>query len=268
MRRFKAAVLITAACLAAGLLAVPAMAAEKKEKDYSFGDPSWEISDEEVLGVWDASEDKQKYEIQLYRTKIDKKNKVGNKISVSKDSCDFTKRIVDKGSGTYYYTIKGKKAGETYTSEPLKITSSELSDIRENYRYRTKNKDGSDSEFKHAAKHEERIMVGPGVKNDTAPAPGWHCDTDGTWTFIEDDGTLFDTGWKESNGLWYYFRGGVMVKSDWVLDPNGDWYYMNPDGSMMTNDYTPSGVWIGEDGKYIGEGVPTEGTVTGEEKHD
>lgn len=61
-------------------------------------------------------------------------------------------------------------------------------------------------------------------------------------------------GWKQENGLWYYYENGTKLSSKW-LKLNGSWYYLRKDGSMMTG-------WAADDaGTYYfnAEGVMSTG---------
>lgn len=42
------------------------------------------------------------------------------------------------------------------------------------------------------------------------------------------------TGWEQSDGKWYYYSSGQMLKSRWFKDPDGYWYYLGKDGAMLT----------------------------------
>lgn len=66
---------------------------------------------------------------------------------------------------------------------------------------------------------------------------GWHsyersmkgCIPDVLWTAKK-----LKEGWYKEGCSWYYFKNGVMVKNDWVLDKN-KWYYLGNDGKMFAN---------------------------------
>lgn len=85
-----------------------------------------------------------------------------------------------------------------------------------------------------------------------ARAIGWWADSDGTWYYVTESGTI-TTGWKVINGswyyfeetgkmvtgwktignTWYYFRSGGAMATGWVLI-NGSWYYFEGSGAMAT----------------------------------
>jgi hypothetical protein len=47
-------------------------------------------------------------------------------------------------------------------------------------------------------------------------------------------------GWVRTEGKWYYYSGGKLVKSNWVKY-KGSWYYMGADGAMLTGWQTIKG---------------------------
>lgn len=77
---------------------------------------------------------------------------------------------------------------------------------------------------------------------------GWVQATDGTWTYVKEDGTKAN-GWLNSNNTWYYLKAdGVMAKG-WLND-NGKWYYLNESGAMLSNT-TVDGYVLGASGAMI-----------------
>lgn len=55
------------------------------------------------------------------------------------------------------------------------------------------------------------------------------CIPDVVWT-----AELMKDGWYKEDGSWYYYKGGVMLKNDWVLD-NKKWYFLGVDGKMYAD---------------------------------
>ncbi|NME83760.1 N-acetylmuramoyl-L-alanine amidase family protein [Clostridium sp. SM-530-WT-3G] len=76
------------------------------------------------------------------------------------------------------------------------------------------------------------------VEETPAVVAGWNQAADGTWTYVNADGTTVK-GWFQSpaSGKWFYMdpATGVM-QTGWVQSPaSGKWFYMNPsNGDMMT----------------------------------
>jgi len=68
---------------------------------------------------------------------------------------------------------------------------------------------------------------------------GWFKDTDGSWYFLcdgKDYGALgyMETGWKFTNGKWYFLKGNGTMATGWTY-VDGNWYYLYSDGSMASN---------------------------------
>ncbi|HGQ0226820.1 TPA: RICH domain-containing protein, partial [Streptococcus pneumoniae] len=69
-----------------------------------------------------------------------------------------------------------------------------------------------------------------------APAPetpktGWKQEN-GMWYFYNTDGSMA-TGWLQNNGSWYYLNSNGAMATGW-LQNNGSWYYLNSNGAMAT----------------------------------
>ena len=80
------------------------------------------------------------------------------------------------------------------------------------------------------------------------------------WKYTQ-NGVYINDGYKKIDGIWYYFKGGVMqtgwvnyggkwyyhtksgsMKTGWLFD-NSNWYYLNPNGSMRTGWLKWGGSW-------------------------
>ncbi|CAG5987845.1 choline-binding surface protein A [Streptococcus pneumoniae] len=78
-----------------------------------------------------------------------------------------------------------------------------------------------------------------------APAPetpktGWKQEN-GMWYFYNTDGSMA-TGWLEYNGSWYYLNANGAMATGW-LEYNGSWYYLNTNGAMETGWLEYNGSW-------------------------
>lgn len=68
---------------------------------------------------------------------------------------------------------------------------------------------------------------------DPATAQGWTQNAAGRWQYYQSGKPV--TGWKQLDGLWYYFSAaGLMEYGGWK-QIGGKWYYFYPDGSMAVN---------------------------------
>uniref|UniRef100_UPI001561CE43 PspC-related protein choline-binding protein 1 n=1 Tax=Streptococcus sp. 3506 TaxID=2582681 RepID=UPI001561CE43 len=50
------------------------------------------------------------------------------------------------------------------------------------------------------------------------------------------------TGWKQENGMWYFYNTDGSMATGWV-QVNGSWYYLNSNGSMATGWVQVNGSW-------------------------
>lgn len=67
-----------------------------------------------------------------------------------------------------------------------------------------------------------------------APKTGWKQEN-GMWYFYNTDGSLA-TGWVQVNGSWYYLNTNGAMETGW-LQNNSSWYYLNSNGSMKANQW-------------------------------
>ena len=67
-----------------------------------------------------------------------------------------------------------------------------------------------------------------------AGTTGWVQNSDGSWSFFEEDGTVRQYGWVAGNGVWSFVKNGKAAYNDWCAAKEG-WYYMGADGYMVYN---------------------------------
>lgn len=80
-------------------------------------------------------------------------------------------------------------------------------------------------------------------------AAEWLQNSQNNWSWIENGEKA--NGWKQIDGIWYYFDDNGNMKTGWVQTPDSKWYFINSDGSMNTGWLqTPNGNWynLGSDG--------------------
>ncbi|GAA0077135.1 hypothetical protein UT300005_15130 [Clostridium sp. CTA-5] len=79
-------------------------------------------------------------------------------------------------------------------------------------------------------------------KDEATQTKGWVQATDGTWTYVNDNGVKA-AGWTNLAGTWYYLDPTTnIMKTGWVQD-GGNWYYCNNSGAMQTGWVNPNGTW-------------------------
>ncbi len=79
---------------------------------------------------------------------------------------------------------------------------------------------------------------GGGSAEPTTPAPeaptvkpGWVQDSDGQWSYGQNDGTA-TIGWAKLGGIWYHFDDNGIMQTGWYKDTDGKWYYFDSNGAM------------------------------------
>ena len=73
-----------------------------------------------------------------------------------------------------------------------------------------------------------------------SPKTGWKQEN-GVWYFYNTDGSMA-TGWLKDNGTWYYLNANGAMATGW-LQNNGSWYYLNSNGAMATGWLKDNGTW-------------------------
>ncbi|WP_297424175.1 Ig-like domain-containing protein [Clostridium sp.] len=59
----------------------------------------------------------------------------------------------------------------------------------------------------------------------------WIQNYDGSWSYTE--GYSYATGWRQINGIWYFFDSSGLMRTGWIYD-SGEWYYADLSGAMQT----------------------------------
>ncbi|MBF9664388.1 PspC-related protein choline-binding protein 1 [Streptococcus pseudopneumoniae] len=73
-----------------------------------------------------------------------------------------------------------------------------------------------------------------------AATTGWKQEN-GMWYFYNTNGSMV-TGWVQVNGSWYYLNSNGSMATGWA-QVNGSWYYLNSNGSMATGWEQVDGSW-------------------------
>lgn len=85
------------------------------------------------------------------------------------------------------------------------------------------------------------------INSDGTKATGWYKEGS-TWYYLKSDG-IMATGWQKVNDIWYYLNGSGSMKTGWIND-NGTWYYCDASGAMLVNT-TIDGYALGANGAWI-----------------
>lgn len=73
-----------------------------------------------------------------------------------------------------------------------------------------------------------------------APSLGWK-QFDGVWYYFDENGCAH-AGWLDDNGAWYYFDKSGALQTGWIY-VDGSWYYANDSGRMETGWLYDGGSW-------------------------
>ena len=73
-----------------------------------------------------------------------------------------------------------------------------------------------------------------------APSSGWK-QFDGVWYYFDENGCA-RAGWLDDNGAWYYFDKSGALQTGWI-DVDGSWYYASDSGRMETGWIYAGGAW-------------------------
>ena len=125
---------------------------------------------------WDEAEDTTTYNVQLYCGST----KIGSTKTTSEAEYDFTSLILEKGSGTYYFTVYPTKGGtdDMIESDTLQLTSSEISDLKSYYT--------TDSEDTLTAMNTSDDNSTTANASSDSSTTGWVQLTDGRWQYSSD----------------------------------------------------------------------------------
>lgn len=66
--------------------------------------------------------------------------------------------------------------------------------------------------------------------NPVSASAEWIKNYDGSWSYI--DGYSYSTGWKQIDGIWYYFDPNGLMRTGWIYD-GGNYYYADLSGAMQ-----------------------------------
>lgn len=233
------AVLITAG------IAFSASAAS--DKDYTIAEAYWDEGESYVAGLWDETEDKTSYKVQLYKgTK-----KIGSLQTTNKAKMVFSKLIADNGSGSYHFTVYPTKGGKNMLvrSETIVIESDYLAAIKKNLKS-TSNTTGNTGGTSGSGQ-----SGGPGVAASSVISPasgieGWNRLANGSWWWKNTDGSIKKEDWLLDKENWYYFDQNGIMQTGWIKYRDL-WYYCGADGAMLKDTTTPDGFKVNADGVWV-----------------
>lgn len=237
--------------------------------DYTISDASWDFGDK-AYATWEGAEDKTKYKVQLYKGN----KKIGGNNSTNSTKYDFTKLIIDNGSGSYKFRVYPLKGGpkmaidspaETFDAD----TVSEFKKSRGGSTSNTTSNNNSSANSTNNSNWYQTNGYWHYRNSDGTYATKW-LKVDDHWYFFDANGNM-QTGWIEDNGYryylnnpngdmpvgwvlindkWYYFEESGLYKTGWI-EYNGLWYYLNPNNGEMATNTTVDGYNINQDGVWV-----------------
>lgn len=81
-----------------------------------------------------------------------------------------------------------------------------------------------------------------------APTTGWKQEN-GMWYFYNTDGSLA-TGQVQNNGSWYYLNSNGSMKANQWFQVGGKWYYVNASGELAVNT-SIDGYRVNDNGEWV-----------------
>ena len=81
-----------------------------------------------------------------------------------------------------------------------------------------------------------------------APTTGWKQEN-GMWYFYNTDGSMA-TGWVQVNGSWYYLNSNGSMKANQWFQVGGKWYYVNASGELAVNT-SIDGYRVNDNGEWV-----------------
>ncbi|HHA8768107.1 TPA: N-acetylmuramoyl-L-alanine amidase family protein [Streptococcus pneumoniae] len=81
-----------------------------------------------------------------------------------------------------------------------------------------------------------------------APTTGWKQEN-GMWYFYNTDGSMA-TGWVQVNGSWYYLNSNGSMKVNQWFQVGGKWYYVNTAGELAVNT-SIDGYRVNDNGEWV-----------------
>lgn len=81
-----------------------------------------------------------------------------------------------------------------------------------------------------------------------APTTGWKQEN-GMWYFYNTDGSMA-TGWVQVNGSWYYLNSNGSMKVNQCFQVGGKWYYVNTSGELAVNT-SIDGYRVNDNGEWV-----------------
>ena len=212
-------------------------------------DTAWweETSSGMIMARWDKPEKATKYKVHLY--KGDSMISVGAWHSCVANGYNFTKDIVSKGTGTYYFKVYPEKTGEadTVLSEEIEVDRDMLK--------KAKSKVTSSSQTGKTSSVDSAIsFLGPGSAINNTGSDRWIQTPDNEWVRQKVDGSLYKNQWLDVDGKRYLFDSkGYMQKNGW-RSIGSNWYYLGADGAVLINTTTPDGYAVDEQGRCVVDG--------------
>ncbi|MFT8352898.1 MAG: hypothetical protein ABF685_28775, partial [Clostridium saccharoperbutylacetonicum] len=131
----------------------------------------------------------------------------------------FTKKVADAnnaGSITGVVTIKN---GSNRVTVPVNLTIAKINATNTNI------STGGSSGGSSTSKAAEDVSISSSTNTITQSNIGWR-NSNGIWYYYSSDGK-FLTGWQQLEEVWYYFDANGSLKTGWLKDSDGHWYYLD-----------------------------------------
>lgn len=74
--------------------------------------------------------------------------------------------------------------------------------------------------------------------------------TEAIYSYVQADGSLLKSQWKQVWDNWYYFDEKGKTKQSTWSEIDGKWYYFDQWSIMLHDTTTPDGYYVGSDGAW------------------
>lgn len=227
-----------------------------EDKDTSYAEWQYNWNGGSILCKWpkytDTAAKTKGYELIVYKVSDSGSKTEVLKAEVTGKSKDVTRTILNKGAGSYYFTIRPYSGTYHEEDKSKKKTVTK-------YHYLT---DAMTSETEIFDETElAKIKLGrSAVETNDNVSDGWHQYPGNNWTYGKGNNTLATNEWLDIDGKRYHFDSKGLMQKGWT-NIGSAYYYLDPtNGYLWVNCTTPDGYTVNAEGARVTQsGTPVTG---------